>query len=183
MKYRDMRRTEWRRILERQFCERAYIKDGSRVRESLMLIKKVTAPLAVGDGSGTVTIADNGYCWLQTAAEGEHVWLTSMFDQNGSLVQIYFDITAGNRFDDPENPTFEDLYLDVVVTPSGEICVLDENELEEALAAGEVTKEKYGQAKEACRRLCDWLEVNRFEAIEYCNETYCELTKNRIISC
>lgn len=172
MYVKDMKRTDWQRILERAYAERDFVHNGARARESLMLIKRASAPLSVQSGSEVVKVVDNGYFWLQTAVEGEFVWLTAMFDENGELLQIYFDITAGNCFDDPENPTFEDMYLDVVLTTRGEICMLDEDELDEALAAGDITQEEYEHAKDVCKRLCDWLSEYKAETIEYCESAF-----------
>lgn len=37
-------------------------------------------------------------------------------------------------------PYFDDLYLDVVLLPSGDMYLLDEDELEEAYANGNISK-------------------------------------------
>ena len=171
MKTRNMRREDWTAITKRRqvFSDFEYL--GKRGVESLLYMEEVKEPITV-EKPERVTIVGKGYSWVQSAVEGEHVWPTAMFDDKGRFIQIYFDITEGNRFDDPQVPAFEDLYLDVVVTPDKEIRVLDESDLEESLAAGQVTEEKYRQAKEACRRLCCWLEGHRRETEEYCRETY-----------
>lgn len=64
MKLRDMRRSEWVRITEREYSERGFENNGARVRESLLLIKKVEEPLAVESLGKRTVIADEGYCWL-----------------------------------------------------------------------------------------------------------------------
>ena len=172
MDVRDMRRTDWHRILEREYSARDFEYCGARARECLMLIKKAKESLDVGCGSFEVRVVDNGYYWLQTAVEDAKVWLTAMFDAEGRFLQIYFDITAGNRFDDPENPTFEDMYLDVVLTPKGEIYVLDEDELDEALSCGKIVGVEYERAKEACKKLCEWLDEHSGETVEYCKDAF-----------
>ena len=144
MKYRTMRRADWRRAQKRRWIGREITKDGRRGRESVILIEKATAPLIVGtpDG-GSLCVADDGYVWFQRAFEGEETWLTAAFDDKGTLLQLYFDVTAGNDFSDPEDPGFRDLYLDVILTPGHGIGVLDRDELDEALAAGDVTRAQY----------------------------------------
>lgn len=144
MKYRTMRRADWRRAQTRRMTGREVTKDGRRGRESVILIEKATAPLIVGapDG-GSLCVADDGYVWFQRAFEGEETWLTAAFDDRGTLLQLYFDVTAGNDFTDPEDPGFRDLYLDVILTPGHGIGVLDRDELDEALAAGDVTRAQY----------------------------------------
>ncbi|MGF2715920.1 DUF402 domain-containing protein, partial [Bacillus cereus] len=66
-----------------------------------------------------------------------------MLDNQKQLVQYYIDVTKEFKIDDRGLPYFDDLYLDVVLLPNGEVYVLDEDELEEAYKIGEVTKEEY----------------------------------------
>lgn len=168
MEMRYMRRGDWRRILKRDYVCRPCESDGAREMESLLTIREVTEPLRVCRGTEWVTIVEKGYRWVQIAREGAFVWLTAMFDERGQFLQMYFDVTAGNRFDTPDDPSFRDMYLDVVVTPAGEIMVLDQDELDEALAQGKITPEEHDRAERVCRGLCAWLEEHRFELIARC---------------
>ena len=139
-KERDMRRTDWKRITKRRYVSRGEADIfGSAGRISLTLIDEVTGPLTVHYKSRAVLIADAGYSWFQAAVPGARWWLTAMFDERDRIIQIYFDITGGSRFDDPENPTFEDMYLDIVVSAEGSIEVVDRDELDEALQSGAIT--------------------------------------------
>ena len=140
-KERDMRRTDWKRITKRRYFSREEADIfGSAGRISLTLIDEVTGPLTVHYKSRAVLIADAGYSWFQAAVPGARWWLTAMFDECDRLIQIYFDITGGSRFDDPENPTFEDMYLDIVVSADGSIEVVDRDELDEALQSGAIVR-------------------------------------------
>lgn len=177
MKIKEMKRRDWRRITERNYVARIVERDGRRVAESLLSIRKVLEPLWVQSGSQRIVIADDGYAWVQIAEEGAPVWLTSMFNREGQLVQLYFDITAGNRFGDPENPTFLDMYLDVVLTPSGEIDVLDRDELDGALARGEISREAWDKAIADCEALLAWLETHAPDVMRRCETVYRELCR------
>ena len=67
-----------------------------------------------------------------------------MLDNQKQLVQYYIDVTKRvKKIDDRGLPYFDDLYLDVVLLPNGEVYVLDEDELEDAYKIGDVTKEEY----------------------------------------
>ena len=175
MDMRDMRRSDWHRILRRDYACRPCAAEGRREMESLLTIREITAPLQVTNAGEPVTIVQRGYRWVQIAREGAPVWLTAMFDERGGFLQMYFDITAGNRFDDPENPTFQDMYLDVVVTRAGKIIVLDQDELDEALAQGAITPEEHERAQRVCRGLCDWLEAHWPELLARCQRVLREL--------
>ena len=172
---KDMRRSDWHRILRREYVSRDCQICGRRGKESLLVIREVTGPLTVHDGGEDVLIVDTDYAWVQIALEGLPFWLTAMYDDRGRLIQIYFDITAGNRFDDPENPTFVDMYLDIVVNSRGELFVMDQDELDEALAEGTITQEEWNRAGAACDRLYACLEENREAVTELCGRVYREL--------
>lgn len=168
MELRNMRRSDWRRILERDYASRACVTDGAREIESVLTIREITEPLQVSQGQKMVTIVERGYRWVQIAREGAFVWLTAMFDERGELLQMYFDVTAGNRFDTPDDPCFRDMYLDVVVTAAGELTVLDQDDLDDALAQGEITPEEHDRAERVCRGLCAWLEEHKYELMARC---------------
>ena len=66
--------------------------------------------------------------------------LTIMFDDNENLIEWYFDIAKKVGIENGV-PYEDDLYLDMVITPQGSKLILDEDELQEALNRGEITKE------------------------------------------
>jgi len=172
MKLRDMYRTDWTRIKEREYISRACTLDGLPARESLIRIRDITSPLIVDCAGQPVKIAEKDYSWIQIAQKGAFWWLTAMFDEQDHLIELYFDITAGNLFTDPENPTFRDMYLDLVLRPDGVVALLDEDELDEALEKQEITQEEYKQTLSACRRLHQHLLAHPHEVMDYCRKTY-----------
>ena len=172
---KDMRRSDWARILRREYVSRDCRMHDLRGKESLLVIREVTGPLTVRDGGEDVLIADTDYAWVQIALEGQPFWLTAMYDAQGRLIQIYFDITNGNRFDDPENPTFEDMYLDIVVNGRGELFIMDRDELDAALEEGAVTAEEWSRADAACTYLYAYLTGNREAVTALCSRVYREL--------
>ena len=113
---RDMRRSDWHRILEREYKASPCTFQGMQGVVSLLQIQKVTEPLTVHHEFGEVLIADVGYSWLQVAFQGQLFWATVMYSPEGEFLQGYFDITAGNNFENIDNPTFQDMYLDLVFT-------------------------------------------------------------------
>lgn len=168
-KERDMRRTDWKRITKRQYLSREEANIfGNAGRISLISIDEVTGPLTVHYHSRAVLIADTGYSWFQAAVPGARWWLTAMFDDHDQLIQIYFDITGGSRFDDPENPMFEDMYLDIVVSADGSIEVVDRDELDEALQNGAITAARHREAIEDCDKLEKFLRENTAYVMKWC---------------
>ena len=140
---RDMRRSDWHRILERKYTVSPCSFQDMEGVVSLLQIQKVTEPLLVsGENAAKVLIADKGFSWLQVAFREQFFWATVMFDSQGKFLQAYVDITAGNTFEDMENPKFQDMYLDLVLLNDGCILVLDRDELDEALEQKDINYRK-----------------------------------------
>lgn len=165
IKTKDMRACRWQRVTKRRFFLASGEKDGKKYAASLMFIDEVTAPFVNARG---VTLADAGYVWLQYALEDDCWWLTAAFDPEGTLLQMYFDITDGNRFTDPDDPDFDDLYLDVVLDPDQSVTVLDREELDKALVLGDITETQYKDALTECEGLATALSSRPEEAYSRC---------------
>lgn len=91
---------------------------------------KITEPWTE---SGTV-IADQGYRWVTKWQAGRPYIVTKFFDEKGELVGVYCDISRPVKRVEG-GFTFDDLYLDVWMVPGQEPVILDEDELEAAVAA------------------------------------------------
>ncbi len=92
-----------------------------------------------------ICIQDTGYKWLEFYDYNSKVKLTAIYDENNKIIEWYFDIA---RSIGKENnvPYEDDLYLDVVLRPDGEIILLDEDEIKEAYERKEMTKSELDDA-------------------------------------
>ena len=168
---RDMRRNDWHRILEREYNVSPCSFQNMEGVVSLLQIQKVTEPLMVsGENGEKVLIADAGYSWLQVAFKGQFFWATVMYDDKGKFMQGYFDITGGNIFEDMENPTFKDMYLDLVLLSGGRILVLDRDELDEALEKKEITEELHRKTVKEGEKLYQFLQENGEAFLRFCSK-------------
>lgn len=174
MGMKDMKRSNWPRVLRKDYVAQDFENNGIRGQMSLTILRELTAPLTVEYPFGKVLIADRDYHWLQIALEGHYFWITAMYNREGTLVDLYFDITAGNCFDNPENPCFRDMYLDIVIS-GGHLMILDEEELDEALESGNITREEYDQTQKICRELYAYLCHNYEKIMKWCEEAHREL--------
>ena len=105
-------------------------------------------------------IIDNNYRLLEFYDYSSKVKLSAFYNENCEIIEWYFDIS--NEIGKENGvPYEEDLYLDVVVKPDGEIILLDENELENALRTNEITKEEYEMAYSEANKLIKLLEANK----------------------
>lgn len=174
MSIKDMKRSDWHRCLRKDYIAKDFEIEGYQGQMSLSILRELTGPLTIHYPFGDVLIADKDYRWLQIALNGQFFWITAMYDRDEQLIDLYFDITNGNCFDDPENPQFEDMYLDIVV--AGDVMmILDQDELDEALAEGVISRESYDHAVEVCHALYDYLLTNKDKVIALCEKSYREL--------
>jgi uncharacterized protein len=142
---------EWALVTRRRFAVVRVDEPGFAGSVSLLLIDAVAAPF-VGPRSG-LRLADAGFAWLSHFPDGAHHAVTTMLDAAGAIVQWYVDVCRAHGLGPDGVPWWDDLYLDVVVRPSGEALLLDDDELELALAHGYVTRAEYDLAWGEARRL------------------------------
>lgn len=177
-KYGD--RSNWARIIERQFAQ-SYIEDtGFNGNVTLIDMIKVSEPLVVTYGEDNICIVEDGYKWLFQFPNNKHYAVTTMFNEKGKVVQRYIDICMENGVENGV-PFNDDLFLDIVVLPSGRVIVLDEDELEEALANGEVTQELYDLAWDEATRLLELINKKEFSLLELA-DTHKEMLEKKIAS-
>lgn len=146
-------RSSWKRIVKRDYRE-LYLETTSFTGYVTRLdMIRVTDPLSVRYSGQEIQIAGDGYSWLQQFPAGQKHVITTMFNAHGQIVQSYIDICLRHGRD-TTGIFWDDLMLDLVLLPSGECFVLDAEELETALTAGEITREDYDRA---------WKEINRLQ--------------------
>ena len=143
MKRKYANRPNWARVTEKSYYGIQIDEDAFSGHVTFLSLEKVWEPLWVAFGSKKVCVVDHGYVWLQHSPRRGKYVLTSMFNERGEFVQGYFDVVGSIGLTEEKIPYFDDLYIDVAVLPSGEIDVLDEDELEEALQQGVISKADY----------------------------------------
>lgn len=126
----------------------------------LLTFTGLKQPESVDSPEGPLCIADNGYQWLELVPDGGHFALTVMF-RGDDLFEQYADITLRNEVAENGDAVFYDLLLDVVVLGDGTPCVLDREELEEALAGGAVTREEYDLALRTAGQVMDFFTTHK----------------------
>ncbi|NMH73955.1 DUF402 domain-containing protein [Bacillus sp. RO2] len=155
-------RSEWKRILKRQYSQKFLDTEAFRGYVTLLHIHKVTEPLIVNYEEKSICIVDDGYMWLQHFPSNEHYSLTTMFDASGEVVQWYIDITNENGIEN-NLPYTDDLFLDIIVLSSGEVIQKDADELEEAYTKGTINQAQYQLAWAEANKINQQIENNDFQ--------------------
>lgn len=113
--------------------------------------------------AGRIQVTGEGMTWLELIPDDTRRVITVMYfpdgthgpeRQNYPLTASeeyqpsiwYVDIIEGTEYDEDGVAAFIDKYLDVIITPEGDVKVDDRDELDAAYASGELTKEQYDAA-------------------------------------
>lgn len=162
MKRKFSDRANWRRILKRSYACFPMDEPQFRGFVTLYSIHELREPLWKEYKGRRMCLANRGYLWMQHFPKGEHFVVTTMFDAEGNVVQWYIDICKTQGLTDQQVPWFDDLYLDVVVFPSGERMLLDEDELKEALDKRDISARDYTMAHKTAARLITQITHGKF---------------------
>jgi uncharacterized protein len=166
LKRKNGARDPWPRILERRY-EQMDLETpeftGVVTRLEMMYVRQPLWITSLGQG---VCIADVGFVWMHHVPENANHVVTSMFNVHGDLVQHYIDIIwcwdrAANGV-----PWFDDLYLDVVVSPMGAVELLDEDELEDAFRVGSITLDQHDLAHTEAQAVLETIRSGGFSLLE-----------------
>jgi len=162
MKRKFSDRANWRRVIRKSYSSMTLDHKEFQGILTFYYIHELKEPLYKEYDGKRICLADRGYTWMQHYPKGEHFVVTTMFDNRGKVVQWYIDICKTQGLTEQRVPWFDDLYLDVVVLPSGEIYLMDEDELQEAYIAGDVTSRDVILAKKTAGRLLSLIRNGKF---------------------
>lgn len=165
VKYAD--RSNWRKVKERDFHSSRIEDNHFKGTVAAITLKEVKPKGYINYENRSYCIADNGYMWVQHFPDEESYTVTCMMNEEGEVIQWYIDICYNHGMREDGVQWYKDLYLDMVVLPTGEYYVLDEDELEDALKDKEITLSQYNHAWATLRHLIGVYERNQFHLLTY----------------
>lgn len=175
MKRKFANRPDWKRIYQKRYASMEKRNSQFDGYVTLFAIDEVREPLMMSCCNKSVCVADAGYVWLQHFPAGSHYTLTTMFNDAGEIVQHYIDIVKEHGLTSEGIPWFDDLYLDVVQLPTGELEIIDGDELDEALQLQVITSADHDLAWKEANRLKSLIEQNQFALFSLCVPHYREM--------
>lgn len=150
--------------MNRKLISKTYLKDVNKYelnfyfdnKDYYLAIKKfinVEKPFILQSG---VCLIDNGYYMAEVIPKKENYITRIYFNEKKERIEYYFDVTLKNGLDEKSNiPYYDDLYLDVTINRNGEVKVLDEDELLEALNRKEISEDEYNLANKTKESLLE----------------------------
>ena len=124
---------------------------------SLKELIHLTEPFIINNG---VTAMDDGYYIIEMVPKTGHQALRIFLNDKKEIVEYYFDIIKESGITEENVPYYKDLYLDVTIQKNGDINILDEDELEQALKEEKITNEEYNLAIEEKNKLLEEIKNN-----------------------
>lgn len=169
LKKKYISKKNWKRVIAKRAVYMPFSYKNLNGEVALVKIEKVTEPLYKEYNKKNVKIADDGYFWLQIGTKNKNYWITAMYDNERRLIQYYIDITKENIICENGESYFYDLFLDVVKLSNGEVFLLDEDELKEALENKIIDKKDYAMAYNEAKNIIKKIKNGEFELLRICD--------------
>lgn len=131
---------EWDRSIRRKTV---YLTEDAQRCCALICIEQVKARQIWNIFGGEVTVAEDGCTWLVIAPKRKNYVVTMYMNREGEPLLWYIDMVDGMGKDPDGVPCYNDIFLDLIVSPSGELREDDRDELEAALAQGVISAGQY----------------------------------------
>ncbi len=143
MQRKRLDRDIWTRITSKRYIQKHKKCNDFEGIVSLLYIDEVSLPSRWEYPDEVITVCDKGMKWLQIMPESENYVITAMINDENIINLWYIDIIANQGYAEDDVAFFDDLYLDLIVRPNGDIKIDDMDELEEALIKKDITEELF----------------------------------------
>lgn len=127
----------------------------------------------------SVKVCDKGMKWLQFIPLNENYAVNAMINEENKINLWYIDVIGGFGYTDDNVIYFTDLYVDIILHPKGKYITDDTNEeLEEALAENEISRELYDLALNTKEKLLNGLLLDSYSLNKFCVKYLNEMEKS-----
>ena len=138
-----------------------------------VVVKKISKMTKPFSANGNDVLVDDGYMLIEITPKDSVFNVRVFFDEERNILQRYIDFSNSSGFDSEANaPYYDDLFLDIVIGKTGDVRVLDEDELEDALKLGVISKDEFDFANQVKDRLLQEIENKSNKFIELDVEKY-----------
>jgi predicted RNA-binding protein associated with RNAse of E/G family len=128
---------------------------------SLIKINRIKRKIFIDYEQSETILLDDGYKCIMFLPDNEKWCVSAVYNPSNEIVEWYFDMIKESAVDEHGGPYYDDLYLDIAVSPDFRIEILDEDELREALELKEITKSDYDMAHDTCNKIIKEIITNR----------------------
>lgn len=144
-----------------RLCGCIHVDDTYNGYVSLVKVIKAHKKITVDYEGSHECLVDTGYKCLIFLPDNEKWCAAAGYNGSNELIEWYFDMTKGSFVDEKSRPFYDDLFLDIAVSPEFKISILDEDELKEALESNIITESDYEMAYKTCEKVINEVIPNR----------------------
>ena len=166
--------------MRKKLISKTYLRDVSKYKldiyydndEYYLSVKKILKTMSPFILENGLCLINNNYYIVEVLPKFENYAMRVYFNEKKERLEYYFDISLKNGLDEESKiPYYDDLYTDITVN-NGNIEVLDEDELKEALDNGSISKEEYDLANETKEKLLQSIKDNNNKYMNLNLESY-----------
>lgn len=118
--------------------------------------------------SGKVPVCGKGMIWLTLIPDDRKRCIGAYIKPDRRVSVWYVDVIEETGIDEDGVVYYIDKYLDVILTPQGDIVVMDRDELDAAYASGELTDAQYEAALQEGEWILEELAADIEKTEKYC---------------
>ena len=118
--------------------------------------------------SGKVPVCGKGMTWLTLIPDDRKRCIGAYIKPDRRVSVWYVDVIEETGIDEDGVVYYIDKYLDVILTPQGDIVVMDRDELDAAYASGELTDAQYEAALQEGEWILEELAADIEKTEKYC---------------
>jgi len=174
-KYADY--SGWKYVDDKTFVSRYFDNDDYKGYVCLLSVNKVNERFVTERDGKELILLDDGYKWLEFYPENnKNISFRVAITDKDEILDWFFDIAKNSLVTEDGIPYIEDLYLDLLFYPSGKIEKIDEDELQDALDNGDISKDDFDLAYNVANELINSIDGKVNELIKFTKKYY-ELMK------
>lgn len=171
IKYADY--PNWKEVETKEYKNKYLKNEKFEGNISLLIAKKVIKKNFKVENGKKIKTFDDNFKWLEIYPEqNKNIALTACFNDKNEIMSWYFDIAKNSYLTEKGIPCIDDLYLDIMMYPSGKIEMLDEDELKQALEEKDITKEDYDLAYKVAEEIIENIEGKTNELTKFTEECF-----------
>lgn len=172
MKRKTLSYDNWKNVISKTFFGRHVDTDFLKGYVGILQIHEAAEEQFWTFNGKDIPICANGMKWFYILPQDDFYCITATMNEKDEILLWYIDMIADQGTEKNGNPYFDDLYLDLVVSPNGDICEYDMDELEEALRTDGITQSQYDLAVSTSRKLQEGLLLDIQSFTEYTKKCF-----------
>ena len=166
--------------MRKKLISKTYLRDVSKYKldiyydndEYYLSVKKILKTMSPFILENGLCLINDNYYIVEVLPKFENYAMRVYFNEKKERLEYYFDISLKNGLDEESKiPYYDDLYTDITVN-NGNIEVLDEDELKEALDYRNISKEEYDLANVTKEKLLQSIKENNNKYMNLNLESY-----------